>query len=94
MPHGKRARTTPSAVSDEITVIMRGEVRRLRRKQRNGTLDQDDLNQLLRIGAAMREVEATRVGAVVDILGQRFRHRDVPDEVLQPLLDAVTGDGE
>lgn len=94
MTHHKRAKSTPSSVSDEVTVILRGEVRRLRKKQRAGQLDSDDLNQLLRIGEAMRETEASRVGAVVNILGHRFRHRDVSDEVLKPLLDAVTGEGE
>lgn len=91
MPPPTRAKSTPSLVSDEITEILRREVIRLETLQGKRGLKPGELAQLLAIGAAMRELEETRVGAVVDILGYRFKHRDVPDEVLQPLLDAMTG---
>ena len=70
------------------------EVRRLRRKQRKAGLEPEEVRQLLSISEAMSSVEENRMGALVDILGYRFRHRDVPDEVLQPLLDAMTGSKE
>lgn len=94
MLSGKRAKATPSAVSDEVAAILRSEVRRLRKlqRQRKGVgLKADELERLLVISEAMRELEGSRIGAVVEILGHRFRHRDVPDEILKPLLDAMTG---
>ena len=94
MQSPKRAKSTPSSVSDDVTAILRCEVKRLRKLQRAAGLAPGDLQQLLAIGEAMRELEESRLGAVVDILGYRFRHRDVPDEVLQPLLDAMTGEGK
>lgn len=87
----RRQHPTPSHVSDDVTAILAAEVRRLRRLQRNGGLETDDFKALMAIGAAMRELEGSRLDAVVAILGHRFRHRDVPDEVLNPLLDAMTG---
>lgn len=90
----QRAKVTPSKVSDDISGILSAEVKRLRRKQRGGELDEEDLKQLLAIGRAMRELEETRVGAIVGLLGHRMRHRDLPDEAFNPLLGAMTGEGE
>lgn len=63
----------------------------MRKRQRQGVLEPDEIPRLLQIGRAMKELEESRLSAVVAILGQRFRVRDVPDDVLQPLLDAMTG---
>jgi hypothetical protein len=92
MPPPTRAKSTPSLVSDEITVVLRCEVKRLRKLQRQRGLEGAELGQLLAIGAAMRELEDNRMSAMVDILGYRFKTRDVPDDVLQPLLAALTGE--
>lgn len=62
-----------------------------RRQRQRGALEPDEVPRLLQIGKAMKELEESRLGAVVALLSSRLRHKDMPDDQLNPLLDALTG---